>query len=297
MDYLDTIRARVRREAILWMRRMEWTTWELTENVVKSGNLPASERFNAPKLAYRTIAGLIDGKASQANTVRLMHSYLISDADMTPILLDVFPQTVRTAQAMMRALHLAPYTLKKADLMPYVGVYSVSAFQGPYVICFIVDFEPVNQVLLARCVLRERWQTQLLHGYVIPGDHRFTVHLISPEYRTEYLLLVDHEERRLPFEPPRNTRLMGKANGLVHVSVPLFEAGALRSFPYEPNRAGLGTDFAVEYLLRKHRSEHEDSIDVLRDDHNFISDVRDIGFYPRYPVEDWDGRPYYDDDD
>ena len=297
MDFLETMRARVRREAALWMRRWEWTVWELAERIASSNSVPASSRSNAPKPAYRTIAGLIQGTPSQANTVNLVRSYLIGEAEMEPIQLDVFPQAVNTAQVMMKALHPAPYTLRKADLLPYVGVYSVSAFRGPYVFRFIVDHEPTRNVLLVRCVLSEgaNW-TQCLHGYLIPGDHRFTVHLISAEYRTEHLLLIDHRERRLPFEPPTNTRLLGKANGLVQVSVPIFEDGVVRSFPEQPTRPDLADDFEVEYRLRKHRTEHEAAIDVLRDGHNFITDRRDLGFYPSIPNEDWDGRPYYEDD-
>ncbi len=296
MDYLETVRARVRREATLWMRRWELSAWELAERIANSRHVPASSRYNSPKPAYRTIAGLLEGKTSQANTVNLVRSYLIAEAEIDPILLDVFPQTVTTAKAMLNALHPAPYNLKKADLLPYVGVYSVSSYLGPYVVRFIVDHEPTYNVLLVRCVLQEGGDPpECLHGYLIPGDHRFTVHLINPGYRTEYLILADHPERRLPFEPTTNTRLLGKANALVHLSVPIFEDGALRSFPNQPTRSDVPSEFEVEYMLRKHRPEHEDAIDILGDGYNFEIDDRDIGFYQPFMVDRWDRRPYFDD--
>ena len=263
------------------MMRRGLSPWQIAEAVAKSPNLPSSSRWNSPKLVYRTILGLIQGKASQANTVTLLRGFLIEETGLHPVALDVFPLTAKNAQASLLTVHKPPYKLKKENLIPYQGVYTISATEeGPYSFSVIVDYESVNNVLLVRCILREGRFDQILHGFLTPGDHQFTMRLFSEEYRSEYSLLVSHRERRLPFDRPKNSgsRLLGEAVADVHVSVPIYEDGLTRASAYEPGlRLRYSEDYKVVYTLRKCHANQEDKIDILRDGYNFVNNMIQLG--------------------
>lgn len=275
MDFLDTIRSRVRRETRLWMMRNNLSPWEFSEQIAGSAKISRSARWDAPKLVYRTVRGLIEGKASQANTVNLIREYLIEETGLDPRAIDVDPLLVRNAQANMRAFEKAQGRLSAETLRAYEGVYTISAIGGPYAFSIIVDFDTESGVLLVRCVLRDPDFAQFLHGFVTPAKHQFTVRLTSDEFGSDYSLTVSHREKHLPFDRPKNSgsHMLGEAVADVHVSVPIYEDGLTRAPSIEPplwQRAS-GQDYRVEYKLRKCFTDHADRIDILRDGFNHAS--------------------------
>lgn len=271
----------------LLMAREKLSPWDIAVRLAKSDRISPSSRSNMPAASHRTIASFVQGRKSQANTIRLLRDFLVEETDLHAETLDVSSAIVKAAKSNM----FGPVTsrLKQDTLQEYCGIYALRASDDAhYAMSIIVDIEKNHKVLLARAVVRSV-KSQIctfLAGYLVPKEHQFSITLVNGDYDSHYNVHVSHMERHITWaaKATKPWRHVGALPATVFV--PAMEAGTVQPYAHETSSIWSPDRPVSSYRLIRLPSEREQYMDLFRDAFDISTGREMYGAFPEVGYRD-----------
>ena len=196
--YLDTLRQRLRHEVHAYLAWYESDTRELARRMRRT---PGPVDASRPKqISHRGLDGLLDGSNAQTGTLAQVRNYLLHKG-LPAFALDVHPSIADMARSYMASHAMAHQTRDR--LKPFSGTYRIAAITDEVLlfIDIVIDYEPLNNVLLARALVTVRPASKLLppfiktflHGYAIVSSAHIYLHLQDNRQVVPYSVIIERD--------------------------------------------------------------------------------------------------------